>query len=107
MATLGRFVEIGKRDIQSNKRLEMENFGRAISFMAVDLIQLGNYQGRVMSRVINECLRLLNEQVIEPIQPITVFPISEMQRAFRQMQAGKHLGKIIIKPNPGDLVKVG
>jgi acyl transferase domain-containing protein/NADPH:quinone reductase-like Zn-dependent oxidoreductase len=106
MATLGRFVEIGKRDIQSNKRLEMENFGRAISFMAVDLIHLGMYRGRVMSRVMNECLRLLNEQVIEPIQPITVFPISDIQRAFRQMQAGKHLGKIIIRPNPGDLVKV-
>ncbi|KAF1993246.1 putative polyketide synthase [Amniculicola lignicola CBS 123094] len=106
MATLGRFVEIGKRDIQSNKRLEMENFGRAISFMAVDLIHLGMYKGRVMSRVINECLRLLNEQIVEPIQPITIFPISDIQRAFRRMQAGKHLGKIIIRPNPDDLVKV-
>ena len=106
MATLGRFVEIGKRDIQLNKRLEMEPFGRAISFMAVDLIQLGNFQGKVMHRVMKECLDLLEEKTIQPIQPVTVYPISEIQHAFRTMQTGKHLGKIVIKPNEGDLVKV-
>ena len=105
MATLGRFVEIGKRDIQLNKRLEMEPFGRAISFIAIDLIQLGNFQGKVMYRVMKECLQLL-EKTIQPIQPVNVYPISEIQRAFRTMQAGKHLGKIVIKPNEGDLVKV-
>ncbi|ROT41106.1 putative polyketide synthase [Sodiomyces alkalinus F11] len=106
MATLGRFVEIGKRDIQTRKRLEMEPFGRAISFMAVDLIQLGNFQGKTMHRVMGECLDLLEAKTIQPIQPVTVYPISEIQRAFRTMQAGKHLGKIVVKPNPGDLVKV-
>jgi acyl transferase domain-containing protein/NADPH:quinone reductase-like Zn-dependent oxidoreductase/ubiquinone/menaquinone biosynthesis C-methylase UbiE len=106
MATLGRFIEIGKRDIQQNKRLEMEPFGRAISFIAIDVTQLGNFQGKVMHRIMKQCLDLLEEKVIQPIQPVTVYPISEIQRAFRTMQAGKHLGKIIIKPNEGDLVKV-
>ncbi|KAL2807721.1 hypothetical protein BJX63DRAFT_61499 [Aspergillus granulosus] len=106
MATLGRFVEIGKRDIQQNKRLEMEPFGRAISFLAVDLIQLGNFAGPVMHRVMKGCLDLLETKTIQPIQPVTVYPISEIQRAFRTMQAGKHLGKIIIRPNEGDLVPV-
>lgn len=106
VAKLGRFVEIGKRDIQLNKNLEMEPLGRAISFSAIDLIHLGNEKGRVMSRVMSQVLRLLGEKAIETVKPITVFPISELQRAFRTMQAGKHLGKIIIKPNEGDLVKV-
>ncbi|TVY15571.1 Compactin diketide synthase mokB [Lachnellula arida] len=106
MATLGRFVEIGKRDIQLNKRLEMGPFDRAISFMAVDLLQLGNFQGKVLHRVLRECLDLLEEKAIQAVRPVTVCPISEIQRAFRTMQAGKHLGKIVIKPSEGDLVKV-
>ncbi|KAK4983979.1 putative secondary metabolism biosynthetic enzyme [Elasticomyces elasticus] len=106
VATLGRFVEIGKRDIQLNKRLEMGPFGRAISFSAVDLIHLGNHKGHTMSRVMAKVLQFLDEKKIQPIQPITVYPISEIQRAFRLMQMGKHLGKIIVKPSPGDMVKV-
>ena len=106
VAKLGRFIEIGKRDIQLNKHLDMEPLGRAISFSAVDLIHLGNEKGRVMSRVMSKVLHLLAQKAIETVKPITVFPISELQRAFRTMQAGKHLGKIIITPNEGDVVKV-
>ena len=106
VATLGRFIEIGKKDIQANKNLDMEVFGRGISFSAVDLIHLGNYNGPMMSKTLRQILRLLEKQTLVPIQPVTVYPISELQRAFRLMQGGKHLGKILIKPNPDDLVKV-
>ncbi|KAL9123055.1 MAG: hypothetical protein Q9187_000382 [Circinaria calcarea] len=106
VATLGRFIEIGKRDIQLNRYLEMEPLGRATSFTAIDLIHLGNHRGKVMSRVMADVLRLLDERAIQPVSPITVYPISEIQRAFRLMQAGKHMGKIIVKLNKGDLVSV-
>lgn len=106
IATMGRFVEIGKRDIQLNKHLEMEPFGQAISFSAIDLIQLGNHKGLTLSKVMNDLLRLLDSREIQPIQPITVYPMAQIQRAFRFMQGGKHLGKIVVKPGPGDLVKV-
>ena len=106
VATCGRFVEIGKRDIQQNKNLAMEHFGRAISFSAVDLIHLGNEKGLVMAEVMEIVLRLMAEKKIRPVSPITSFPISKIKNAFRLMQAGKHMGKIIIKPNEGDLVPV-
>ncbi|GJC80769.1 highly reducing polyketide synthase azaB [Colletotrichum liriopes] len=37
---------------------------------------------------------------------MTTFPISEVDKAFRLMQSGKHLGKIVVKPSTTDLVKV-
>ena len=107
VATLGRFVEIGKKDIQANKNLGMEVFGRGISFSAVDLIHLGNHNGLVMSQTLTQILQLLDKRSLVPIQPITIYPISDLQRAFRTMQAGKHLGKIVVVPKPDDLVKVG
>lgn len=103
---LGRFIEIGKRDIQANKYLQMENFGKAISFSAIDLIHLATYKQAALAKVMKEISNLMAQKVIKTITPITVYPISEVQRAFRTMQAGKHLGKIVIAPQPGDLVKV-
>ncbi|TVY35171.1 Highly reducing polyketide synthase [Lachnellula subtilissima] len=106
MAYHGRLVEIGKRDIQLNKNLEMLPFHRAISFSAIDLIHLGNYKNRVVSRVLASVLELFSNHDIQPVQPISVLPISEIQRGFRILQAGKQFGKIVIKPQLGDLVQV-
>ena len=103
---LGRFVEIGKRDIQLNKNLGMDQFSHGTSFSAVDIIHLGQYKIQTLSRVLADVLRLMAEKSLQPVAPITVYPISEIIRAFRIMQAGKHLGKIVIKPNPGSLVNV-
>ncbi|TVY23152.1 Compactin diketide synthase [Lachnellula hyalina] len=106
MAYHGRLVEIGKRDIQLNKNLEMLPSHRAISFSAIDLIHLGNYKNRVVSRVLASVLELFSNQDVQPVQPISVLPISEIQRGFRILQAGKQFGKIVIKPQPGDLIQV-
>lgn len=37
VADFGRFVEIGKRDIDRNSRLDMANFSKSITFASVDL----------------------------------------------------------------------
>ncbi|KAJ0345309.1 hypothetical protein COL922a_014928, partial [Colletotrichum nupharicola] len=37
MASFGRFVEIGKRDIHSHSRLNMFHFAKNVSFTAVDV----------------------------------------------------------------------
>ncbi|GJC80768.1 highly reducing polyketide synthase azaB [Colletotrichum liriopes] len=48
VARFGRFVEIGKRDMEAAKALDMSHFRRAASFAAVDLFQLGKYKGLVL-----------------------------------------------------------
>jgi NADPH:quinone reductase-like Zn-dependent oxidoreductase/malonyl CoA-acyl carrier protein transacylase/ubiquinone/menaquinone biosynthesis C-methylase UbiE len=106
MARFGRFIDIGGQDIQANKRLEMGPFSRAISFLAVDLVQIAEFQPKTMHRILNECLGLFKQNAIQLIQPVTVYPISDIQLAFQSMRAGKHLGKIVIKPNEDDLVNV-
>ncbi|KAL2822603.1 hypothetical protein BJX63DRAFT_441226 [Aspergillus granulosus] len=106
LAPYGRFVEIGKRDIQSNKRLEMRPFQDAVTFVSFDLVQLSDYRGPTLSRVLGAVVALLSQGNIRAINPITTYSISDLGRAFRQMQAGKHIGKIIVLPRSGDKVKV-
>ena len=106
IARFGRFVEIGKRDLELGKNLQMSPFTRGATFSAVDLIQLGNHNGPVVAHALNNVLDLLRQGAIRPIQPIAMFPIRDLEKAFRTMQTGKHVGKIIVKPMENDLVKV-
>ncbi|KAL4966473.1 polyketide synthase [Aspergillus stella-maris] len=105
MAMFGRFVEIGKRDIEINTRLGMGGFQGNVSFSAIDLTYMGRFRPQHLSDILEKCMVLAAEGKIRAVTPVTVFPILEVEKAFRFMQAGKHTGKVVIKPNPGDVVK--
>ncbi|EAW12416.1 type I polyketide synthase [Aspergillus clavatus NRRL 1] len=106
VAPFGRFVEIGKRDLEQNKQLEMHAFTRHISFSSVDLIALGELKGAVVSRIMNDIMRLIKDEGLRLIQPITTYPISRIHEAFRILQAGRHIGKVIVIPGPDDRVNL-
>ncbi|KAI8623341.1 reducing type I polyketide synthase [Xylariaceae sp. FL1651] len=101
----GRFVEIGKRDIHENKLLEMEPFRKALSFIHVDVVQLADHKGPVIQRILQQIVHLLDNNVIRNISPIKSYPLAEVGRAFRAMQAGEHIGKLVLIPKASDMVK--
>lgn len=41
-----------------------------------------------------------------PIFPATEYSISDMEKAMRLMQSGKHMGKLVLIPGVEDKVKV-
>jgi NADPH:quinone reductase-like Zn-dependent oxidoreductase len=106
IAPFGRFVEIGKRDLELNSSLEMGAFTRAVSFSTIDLLALGEHKGHELNRVMNDIIRLVKEKAISPVEPVTVYSLSDIEKAFRLMQAGKHMGKIVISVKPDDMVPV-
>lgn len=106
VAPFGRFVEIGKRDLEQNNQLEMNAFTRHISFSSIDLIALGEHKGSTVSRIMNDTMRLIKEENLQLVQPITTYPITRIQEAFRMLQAGRHIGKMIVIPGPEDRVNV-
>ncbi|GAB1318217.1 Polyketide synthase (Fragment) [Madurella fahalii] len=105
LAVHGRFVEIGKKDIHRNMALDMGTFRRAASFIAVDVAQLCDFRGPVVYRVLKAVMELLRTKAIRNISPIVTYPMAEIGRALRTMQAGKHIGKIVVVPEKEDLVK--
>jgi NADPH:quinone reductase-like Zn-dependent oxidoreductase len=106
IARFGRFIEIGKRDLELNSSLEMGAFTRSVSFSSFDLLLFGEYQGAEVNRVLKEIIHLFRQNIITPVQPVTIFPLSDIEKTFRLMQAGKHMGKIVVSVKPDDLVPV-
>ncbi|GAW16135.1 hypothetical protein ANO14919_055580 [Xylariales sp. No.14919] len=101
----GRFIEIGKRDLHENKSLEMEPFRKAVSFAHVDVIQLTDNRAALVQRILKQIVNLLDQKIISNIGPIKTFPLAEVGRAFRMMQAGEHIGKLVLVPSATDMVK--
>ena len=106
LADFGRFVELGKRDFEENSQLDMAAFRRNTTFFSVDLISWESRRQAAVGRAMKEVLRLLEGGFITAPQPVTVYPISSVKEAFRFMQTGQHLGKIVITVNESDLVPV-
>lgn len=106
LAPFGRFVELGKRDFELNNSLAMEAFTRAVSFSSVDLIMFGERKPMQANRILKDVVRLVAAKEINAVHPITVYPLSDVEKAFRLMQAGRHLGKIVLSVTPETLVPV-
>ncbi len=95
LATGGRFLEIGKRDIYADSQIGLLPFQRNLSFFAVDLLRLRMEKPEVVDRLTREIVQRIADGTFPPL-PYTGFPVSRAADAFRHMAQGKHTGKIVI-----------
>ncbi|CAN9150133.1 unnamed protein product [Alternaria alternata] len=106
LADFGRFVETGKRDLINNGRLEMKKLLKCITFAVVDLVLLAKSKPRVFRELITDALQIVSSTISSTIRPIDIKPVSELESTFRLMQAGKHVGKIVLKLDSASTVRV-
>lgn len=106
-AMFGRFVEIGKTDIVGNTGLDMAPFENNVTFLSVNLAGMYRHNVPLAAKVFQGVVELMHKGVVRAVEPLNVYNYSQMEVAFRTMQAGKHMGKIVLKPSDEDLVPVG
>lgn len=77
MARFGRFVEIGKVDIEAARHLDMSSFGRGVTMAGIDLIQYCEYKGKVVQNALANSIKLCSSQGLGLFtqSPPTQFPI--------------------------------
>ncbi|KAK3297911.1 PKS01 highly reducing polyketide synthase [Chaetomium fimeti] len=97
----GTFVEIGVRDIMDNGRLEMKPFLREATFTFFDLRKVMLERPALMGEILKGVFGLLREGAVTPVSPMEVFPAGEVEGAFRLMQSGQHVGKIVLSFEDG------
>lgn len=97
---LGRFVELGKRDIYEDKPLGMLPFHKGLSFFAIEMSPLVGMRPRLFKSLFTELMRLFADGVFEPL-PAKVFPADEVTSAFKYMSEGTHIGKIVVDMKEG------
>jgi acyl transferase domain-containing protein/NADPH:quinone reductase-like Zn-dependent oxidoreductase/NAD(P)-dependent dehydrogenase (short-subunit alcohol dehydrogenase family)/aryl carrier-like protein len=109
IAPFGRFIEVGKKDIYAPPvttvgGLPMLPFSRNCLFASVDLPQVAMRSD--FSELLGAVMELAEKKIITPPQPLHVFKQSEMEKAFRFMQTGKHTGKIVLDFDRNEVVQV-
>ncbi|KAK0707635.1 polyketide synthase [Lasiosphaeris hirsuta] len=105
LSKFGRFIEIGRREQSSKTHLEVAKVDSNASFISVDLLTLVAERPKVMKRLVADVGQLLKYGKIRPVTPVTSFPISDVDAAFKAQQTGKVLGKLVIVPSATDVVR--
>ncbi|KAI1129321.1 polyketide synthase-like protein [Nemania abortiva] len=99
LAVFGRFVEVGKREIVDDGRLELNVFARNTTFTAFDLSEMffqeGDYYESVIAGLVKDVLKLYRSGEIQPV-PITTFDASEIAEAYRYFSSADRVGKIVV-----------
>ncbi|RWA10956.1 hypothetical protein EKO27_g4170 [Xylaria grammica] len=89
-APYGRFVEMGKTDIQTNTPLPMGRFWKNVSFFALDVQHISQTDLDLTQRLLTSVVDMLTSGIIKPPLPTRVFPPQRVEEAFRTVQSGKH-----------------
>ncbi|CAG8983017.1 hypothetical protein HYALB_00010143 [Hymenoscyphus albidus] len=103
LSSFGRLVEAGQGDFSS--RLESSRSEKNKSFLSVDLGSMATERPKILGRLVSDVSKILESHEITLACSTTVFPISDIETAFRAMQSGNLAGKLIVAPQPGDEVK--
>ncbi|KAF8850740.1 hypothetical protein BDZ45DRAFT_184816 [Acephala macrosclerotiorum] len=106
IAPFGRFIEIGKRDIYSNGRLEMFPFSRNVTFASVDLETVMRLDPGTISRLLHRTMSMWEKNLIRETTPFNVFDYSQIEASFRLIQSGKHIGKVVLTAGKHDPVRI-
>ena len=106
IAPFGYFIEIGLRDILANTELDMRPFIQDATFSFFNLTHIESDRPDIMGAIIEGAFEFIHRGITKPVTPLVTYPMSELENAFRLMQAGKHVGKIALTWDDDHIVPV-
>ena len=106
LAMFGRFIELGKRDSIENGRLDMAPFEKSVSYISVGWDHFEKNRPDIVGNTLKEVMGLFADSSLTPVEPITTYPMSAIEPAFRYMASGNHMGKIVVTANRDTIIKV-
>ncbi|WP_230967594.1 SDR family NAD(P)-dependent oxidoreductase [Nostoc commune] len=89
----GRFVEIGKIDVWSNE--EVKQVKANADYFLIDIVDLCRQQPELVQQILQHLLEEFTNYRLQPLAA-QVFPMTNVVDAFRYMQQGKHIGKVVV-----------
>jgi NADPH:quinone reductase-like Zn-dependent oxidoreductase len=97
----GTFVEIGLKDILGHNELDMLPFLQNTSFACVNLDHMIQNPSLV-ARATDGAFDFIRKGITRVVSPLTAYPITQVEKAFRLMQAGNDIGKMVLSFNAED-----
>lgn len=96
IAEFGRFVEIGRKDIDTRGNLPMFPFKRNAIFAGVDLAAFVDNEKTNHLRILQQVFDMVKSGALRPSYPIQLFPVDQAAQAFRSLVSGKTTGKLVL-----------
>lgn len=96
VAEFGVLVEIGKRDLLGHGRLDMNPFLANRRYVCYDGFEYAKKRPDLIKNALEGFLEGYARGELFPIPKITVFPASDIEQAFRHLQNGSHIGKVVV-----------
>jgi NADPH:quinone reductase-like Zn-dependent oxidoreductase len=102
IAPYGRFVNLGKSDTS----LLMAGLADNVVFASVDLQHIVMNNKALLRQLFEKTLVLVADLMVGSPAPLQSFPVSQIEEAFRLIEAGKDTGRTLITIEPKDVVPV-
>lgn len=102
LAAFGTFVELGLRDITDNMRLDMRPFSKSTTFTSINVIHLLEQGPDTVGEIFTEVFKLLHKGLLRTPYLMTIYPVGQVEDAFRTMLQGKHRGKMLLSFTEGN-----
>ncbi len=93
LATGGRFIEIGKIGIWDEKQVKQKR--PDAHYFPFDLGEVAQQNPGLITQIMNTLGQEFERGYLKPL-PHKVFDIEQVVEAFRYMQKGKHIGKVVV-----------
>lgn len=84
----------------------MFQFAKNVSFNAVDIFGMSRERPDLVRRSLLATMNLVAEEKVKASQPLKVYSVSQIEDAFRYMQSGKNVGKVVVDMQKDDQVQV-
>lgn len=95
LATGGRFVEIGKRDVYGNTRLGLFPFRRNLTFHYLDLALMSLSHPQRVGGLLRTVYQLTADGELPPAKH-TDYPLADAATALQVMSAAQHTGNLLL-----------
>ena len=97
LARGGKIMEIGKYDLANDSRLNLLFMEKEASYHGILLEAFyRDFSNEMKPKLVNRLVEGIGEGFVKPL-PRTVFSADEVEKSYRYMMTGKHVGRILIK----------
>ena len=96
LSDYGRFIEIGKMDLDKDFQLGLRPFTRCLSFHAIDLDRMLAQRVELCGRILRSIRDRIQSGTLRAL-PVSVYPAANAADAFYDMASAKHTGKLVVE----------
>lgn len=96
VAEFGTMLEIGKRDMLGHGKLDLNPFLGNRRFVCFEGVEMARKRPQEFGRVLHQFNDYYEKGLLGPIQPRKHYQSTDVVSAFRHLQHGSHIGKVVV-----------